>query len=199
MTRPAALVAVSVVVVLALAVLGWTWSGGERADLAGWLEALSTVAALAAATVAGALGVRAIRIEQERDERALVDQRSAQAAQVAAWFARTVTVEVHGTEMLSGVGIRIRNVSALPVTRVLLQARLLWTTPTGQEAHTELVSHEMAVLPPHDPADGLTEPVLRTHQIPVPPNPRVEVKLHFVDASGTAWTREADGRLIEGA
>jgi hypothetical protein len=191
--------AVSVVGVLILALLGWTWSGGERADFAGWLEAISTLAALAAATVAGALGVRAIRIEQERDGRALVDQRSAQAAQVSAWFVRTVTEEVDGTAMLSGVGIRIRNVSALPVTRVLLHARLLWTTPTGQEAYTDLVAHEMAVLPPFDPTDGLTEPVLKMHQIAVPANPRVEVELHFVDASGTAWTREADGRLVEGA
>lgn len=177
---------------------GWWWSGGTRVELASWLEAAATVAAVAAATVAGAFAARAIRIEQERDDRWIAQQRSTQASRIAAWSPRLVLEDEGGVMVLTGAYVRLRNVSDVPVSRVTVETALVWPIASGGSGRTEFVALDVGLLPPYEPADGLTEHRVPIQRMPLPSGAAVDVQLSFVDAGGQAWTRLPDGQLIEG-
>src|SRR5687768_14188234 len=61
------------------------WSGGERHELASWIEALATTAAFTAAVVAAVIVGRTYRIERLREDRFDDTQRRQQASLIAAW------------------------------------------------------------------------------------------------------------------
>jgi hypothetical protein len=190
--------AIVVIAVVILSVSGYWWLGDSRAGLAGWIEAAATVAAVAAAVVAGSWAARAVRIEQDRDDRWIAQQRSSQATRVAAWVPRLATEERDGVTVWTGAYVRLRNASDVPVSRVVVETTLVWPTPNGGSGRMEFDDLDVGVLPPYEPADGLTEPLVQIPPTPPPSGAAVEVQLSFVDAGGTMWTRLPDGQLIEG-
>ncbi len=191
-------VVVVALAVMILALLGWWWSGGSRVALAVWLEAIATVAAVAAAVVAGSFAARAVRIEYDRDDRWMAQQRTSQATRIAAWVPRLATEERDGVIVLTGAYVRLRNVSDVPVSRVVVETALAWPTQNGGTGRMEFAALDIGILPPYEPADGLTEPRVPIQPIPLPGGAAVEVQLSFVDAGGQSWTRLSDGQLIEG-
>jgi hypothetical protein len=184
--------------VMTLALVGWRWSGGSREGFAVWLEAVATVAAVVAAVAAGTFAARAVRIEQDRDNRWIAQQRSSQATRIAAWVPRLETEERDGVTVLTGVYVRLRNVSDVPVSRVVVKTALVWPTPNGGSGRMEFGALDLGVLPPLEPADGLTEPRVPIQPMRLPGGAAVEVQLSFVDAGGHPWIRLPDGQLFEG-
>jgi hypothetical protein len=74
-------------VVFALAIAIGVVTGAESGSIADWLAGLSTFAAFIAAVVAARYASQAVARERHRDEARESERRSADASQVAAWFA----------------------------------------------------------------------------------------------------------------
>jgi hypothetical protein len=180
-------------------------------DVPTWLLALTTLAALGAASVAAVVAYAVLRIEgdrevraaQERAERRETDRR-AQAARVAAWYGSWQTVIYASGKPIPGAGdvlasgAVIGNTSGLPVYDVLVWFYM----PTGPERGLSpqdargVGAERRDVVPPGE-----------TH-VYVPQlfkdlesagsggaQPRWLVAIEFTDAAGVRWRRDRLSRL----
>jgi hypothetical protein len=103
--------AVALVVVFILGIAGWHWSDGRRGDLAGWLEASATMAAVVGAAIAAVFAAEAFGLERSRDIEREREAFAAQAQDIAVW--------IHALEK-GGVGYVVQNASSLPIYGVRL-------------------------------------------------------------------------------
>lgn len=209
---------VLVAAVLAGILWGWWWSGADRDELAGWVEAGATAAAFLAAAVAAVFAAGAFRLESRREERWEDQQRSAQAGLVAAWFEVRVekwTVDTprdgalafltpnSGTHSVPSVAYR--NASDVPVTQVRVDLMVASVDPDSRERIVKefgVLNREL--IPPsreHGYWD-LDEPMARArtglfaeaaelgyeHTV-------TQVMLEFTDAAGRRWLRDFSGEL----
>ena len=181
---------------------GWEWAGSDRAELAQWLMATTSVGALLAAITAAVFAAGALRLELVRDRRLQDERRRSQASLVASWPTRhfkfdfpDIYAGTSGPTTLQAVQIAIRNASPLPVTDAIVRANC----EIGGVWH-DLPDTRFAVLPPSD------EPVLLWVSFDTPcvvdPSIRdreynIEVGAHlkFRDTSGEVWKRDPLGFL----
>lgn len=205
-----AVVVAAMLAAFGLALLAVWLTDGNKADLAGWVEAIATLAALGGAVLAALLLAQAVRIELNREEQRLQHDRSSQAALVAAWPGRISENtgeldEVTGFVRRVGIDnvqVHLRNASAIPVTDVTIAVKvrirhgdaptegdLAW--PSGDGYHNE------AVLPPGDEVASVW--VGLEHVVPYPDGPVPdsmvlrEVIFAFTDAVGHRWVRDQNG------
>jgi hypothetical protein len=191
--------------VVAVALVGWLLTGAGAENLAGWVEATATLAALLAAIVAGAYASAAFRLEVRRDEIRVTTDRRAQASLVAAWLEFVISEDAGlPYHQLKSIVIRLRNASELPVTSVRFDVIHLSPFPDGvMEQHMH--GDQVAVLPP------ATSPLQiewkdntavtqaehewrnRGHQ----GAQRFGLELLFRDAAGIHWKRDWQGHLTE--
>ena len=210
---------VLVAAVLAGILWGWWWSGADRDELAGWVEAGATAAAFLAAAVAAVFAAGAFRLESRREERWEDQQRSAQAGLVAAWFEVRVekwTVDTARDGALafltpsSGTysvpSVAYRNASDVPVTQVRVDLMVASVDPDSRER----VVREFGVLDreliPPSREHGyweLDEPMVRARNGLVAEAAELgyedtvtQVTLEFTDAAGRRWLRVFSGELL---
>jgi len=209
MSRNRALVlwaAVALVVVFILGITGWHWSDGRRDDLAGWLEASATIAAVVAAAIAAVFAAEAFRLERNRDIERESEAFAAQAQQVAVW--------IHALED-GGVGYIVQNASSLPIygVRLALEAvegEEIWerwpvdVVPPGllerqfgpeadnQWEYSSVVRGEIM----DDYRDRSEMAAAHRESVDLPPCPRdLRAMIRFEDVRGSHWERDFDGRL----
>lgn len=176
----------STAVVVAAATVAWWVEGHESGSLSGWIEAVATLAAVAAATTAAAFTAQTLRIERARDLDREEEKKAAQAELVSAWR--------------EGDTIAFRNASPTPIYRVRM-----WLHPRGQdpiyckwrglvaptragESHEVIAMQAEAVEALHAwrrarKANGETLPV-------------VLVEVTFRDSAGIWWRRMAHGGAL---
>lgn len=196
-------------VVVAAATIGTLLSDGD--SFVAWLEAVSTLAAVLAAMYAGLYAANAWKLEVQRDDRWVAQQRSEQASRIAAWPGEPrphftgQQDETTGESMsdgFEGLVVWLRNASDVPVTRVSIDATLV-VRPAGTDPiRREVGTQEIALLEPS------TEPVEKVVAAPRPVNPNAyrpgnvdieywfEVGVSFRDAGGRDWHRTPDGQLF---
>lgn len=174
-------IAVAAVALLIVAVVGVSIAGAANSnvDLPAWLEAISTLAAFAAAGLAAYFSMQTQRQESNR-------ARTEQASQVAAWY----------DETKKEPGFYLRNASDLPVTSVIIGIRLggalVCTQPVGLLPPKVKQFVELSSASLQEIADARHRPLTRGGM----GGPRC-VAIAFVDAAGHGWARDADGRLSE--
>ena len=172
-------------------------------SLAGWIEALSTLGALLAATAAAVFAARILYIEVCRERRVASDLRQHQAARVAGW----ATVDVVNV-LQSGSAwarprklyVHLRNASDLPVTNMKVTLQLSGLTADGKSRQTIWGDDlDFDTVPPTDAPF--------TEERPIPQrfieawstfggsHPRVKVVVEFTDTNNAVWVRYADGQL----
>lgn len=190
-------VVVSVALVLIVSLIAHLYIRDPKTDLAAWVEAISALATFGAALVAGIFAARVVRIERARDDLRDKQLRSSQASLVAAWRHDTniAPSDDGSAQVVTGVLIKLRNASDVPVSRVYVDVTLTWWA-SGHQVNVSLGSNQYldGVLPP-----GEELMPVHSHPIALPTGLRVEIQLSFVDAAGWSWTRTADGILIEGS
>lgn len=191
--------AVAVVVVVTVSVVGARHSSE---GFPAWLEAASTFAAFAAASVAVFFAMGTQQIEAKRDHRIETALVREQASKVAGWYGLSPSggapTGTRSIRMQLGVrmpGVYVRNASDLPVSSVLVAL-----TAEGRSVITTVL---LGVLPPA--SDPKFEP------FPVPVAAMIDnarntfswagadwepgVGLAFVDAAGVGWVRGPTGHL----
>ncbi|MSY84241.1 MAG: hypothetical protein F2693_05900 [Actinobacteria bacterium] len=202
--------------VLAGIVWGWSWAGRDRDELAGWVEAGATAAAFVAAAVAAVFAAGAFRLESRREQRWEEQQRSAQAALIAAWFEMRPEEWSHdgdrnlawmfpssGTDHIPSVAYR--NASDVPVTRVRVELLMAAVdAETGGESGHQFGVMTRELIPPSSERGhwDLDESMVdkREELVGEATNAGYDqtltrVVLEFTDAAGRRWVRDADGRL----
>lgn len=188
-------------VVLAVCGVGWFLSWYPRAsrwgDIPGWIEALSTLAAVIAALWAGRAVYRQLRIEQGREADRLESARRAfQADDIAGWAVDDASlrrrVKFGNVDSSIQSGAKVVNGSRLPVYEV----EVLFIGLPGNNTIDRI---KQTVLPPgqktyREPeiVRAATSDPLKT---PKPASERFAVGLRFVDSAGDRWLRDQDGRL----
>lgn len=192
------------IVLFVLAVATGSALDATPGSLADWIAAVSTFAALLAASYAAVQTSRTFRLEQERDRKRDDVARQQQAGLVASWAIEVQFVHSTGGHQdpslgVYGVAVEVRNVSALPVTAVRIEVTLVWAA--GSTAAARALGEVLVpVLPPHEQPQEVfvvaADP--QSHKIrPAGAKAHAEVALTFRDASGVLWNRQADGRLSE--
>lgn len=205
--------------VLAGILWGWSWSGGDRDELAGWVEAGATAAAFLAAAVAAVFAAGAFRLESRREQRWEEQQRSAQATLVAAWFEMRADPWSHDGDrdgsmlwLLPSSGtnyypsVAYRNASDVPVTRVRLELSVAAVDPeTGAESGQSFGVMTRELIPPSSERGywDLDEWMVdkREQLIGEATNAGYDqtvtrVVLQFSDAAGRRWLRDEIGQLL---
>ncbi|GEP38874.1 hypothetical protein NPS01_25370 [Nocardioides psychrotolerans] len=194
---------------LSLAMLATWRSGGAWADVAGWIEALATLAAFSAAVVAAVVVSRTFEVERARDDRA-------QASLIAAWttgetegdYAIDPVTELEVDRGITFVQVAVRNASPVPVrnVQVRLDLQAVPVRPTSREdsgtthASRYFGTADIETLPPEDereihwvtarmPVDPLAPEFPREHTV------RFHLSMRFTDAAGYTWERDHIGRL----
>ena len=169
-----------------------------------WIMALSAVAALVAAVIAGIISYRLLKVEVRRDAASQTRERAGQASQVSAWcilFEDFDTARLNSKEVPPDKnGLRIQNGSATPIYNVEILSR----DRTGQEKRPL----KLEVLPPGDyvvtshatynwgfpysveAAPGSSTPITKNRTW-------VVTSLPFNDCHGSRWQRLTDGSLSE--
>ena len=195
--------AVGVAGVLGLAALGWRWADDPRGNYASWLAAIATVAAFLAAIIAAFYAAGAFRLESERENRWLEEQRRAQASLVAAWIGSAELPIVGGGGFSpyaeaamrasnTAEGVYLRNASDVPVTQ--LQYRLfLGFQPCGTRWYGTFPPAADPIFVPFRDAD--TTLANDGSQVI---GGEYEVGISFRDAAGYIWYRAPNGRLVAG-
>lgn len=192
----------AVLIVTGLACAGVGLDDGSVSDLPAWLEGVSTLAAVVAASAAAIYAAGAFQLETQREDRFVDAQRRHQAERVAAWHVLRRSVSDPTERPLAFAPstnvVRARNASDLPVTSATFVLQF------GDEM---IGAQELAVLPPStEPMDVPLERELIialqgarerfTPDFPGHPPP-VAIDLAFTDAAGQRWRRTAAGSLSE--
>jgi hypothetical protein len=159
-------------VVVAVAMVGSQLFDGD--SFAAWLEAVSTLAAVLAAMYAGFYAANAWKLEVQREDRWVAQQRREQASRIAAWpgeprahFAgeQDELIGESVSDGFEGLSVWLRNASDVPVTRISIDATLV-VRPAGTNAvRLEVGTQEVALLEPSP------EPVKKFVAAPRPVNP----------------------------
>jgi hypothetical protein len=187
----------------------WRLTGRPPSELPSWLEAWATLIGVGAAIVAGFYAARAFGLESQREQRWEGNQRASQAALIAAWPAglslgtRPSIDDVftkEDPEEIVGAHALLRNASPLPATEVEVDFWLVPMDGTSVGRDRRLLGSErLAYLPPTQ--DNLrvdlnltAKPHRRTPSEIEQSELRVEV--HFRDAAGQVWSRDAIGQLV---
>jgi arabinogalactan oligomer/maltooligosaccharide transport system substrate-binding protein len=175
---------------------------GAKADtLPDWIAAVSTYAAFLAAGVAVYFAWRAFRIEAKREARWELDQRSAQASKVSAWYGTKVSQAPLGaSELITQLsartrrGVLLRNASEAPVYDVSVFVIVRDETRLNPEDVVWLTK-DIGLLPP------MSEPVFRSLEADIqtefPSDAEPRVQISFTDAAGVEWIRSPYGQLRE--
>lgn len=202
---------VATVLVVALAFASWWDAELPATEFPAWLEAWATVAAVAAAIVAGLYAARAFGLELERQRRADTDRRAVQASRVAAWpleliYDYSIKTEEDGYASRTKIGVRgiivrVRNASDLPIAQVRVVASAMVTGPSGHTVEVPISTRTERHLDPETTTDvtlvagapdALT-PLLNQVE------PDLRVFLQFTDIVGRSWSRRThEGELHDG-
>lgn len=203
----------ALVISAALGLIGYAWARPtEQTELAQWFMASTSLVTVIAAAAAAYFAYRAFVLEFHRERARLEGEVRAQASLVAGWRCEgwngvvLATGRAHferGTEVhgIQDVRYLIRNASSLPITNVLVWARIFLTLPVGGEVIFELPSRHHDLIPPSsEPVQLMTDGQGKSAgsvlgYVGEFDLPRVELDLEFTDASGLRWRRWADGRL----
>jgi hypothetical protein len=190
-------------------------AANDADDAAAWIQALATVAAVVAASVAATMALGALRNEQARDDRFEHEQRGAQASLVAVWPVAFAEPDGSGRVALQlEYGYALRNASELPIWEV----DVTWSGGArdrmDDSAHvmelppTESVHAHHGLVPPAaqatvfrsngEPLDLMTPGLVLTPQAAdhtgMGGHPS-QVAIRFRDAAGRPWRRGYDGTL----
>ena len=150
----------------------------QQGDLPSWIEALATVAAVAAALFAGYYAKRLNDIEDKRDvERFRADWRR-QAEQVSAWMG----LRFSQLDLPIGKAVWIRSVSDQPVYAVAS-----WMIYPNRRVR---VDHPELVLAPGAPNSDIVIDAPKTQD-------PLGVAVQFRDSAGRWWRRDETGILHE--
>lgn len=157
-----------------------------------WIEPLATVFAFMVGTTAAIYAMRAFRLERERDDRWINEQRAAQASLVSSWAG-------YGDEHDDRhMGAYVLNASAAPVYEVRIHYFVNDEKIGGQMFYSLPPSKE-PFFQPMGPVTRLQFEQLETRSVAEgrgsPGNVHVEAQVSFVDATGTRWTRGRTGVL----
>jgi len=163
--------------------------------------AIGTLLLVAAAVVAGVFSFRLLRTERDRDDRAEIATRAAQASLIASWADCEIGHEygkkpgAPTTHYLAVFAV-LRNASQLPVYDVSIDWKLFavgkaeptlgrwWQNVVPPDATPSQCDPEVEIrLPLLDPEDWRSQ------------LDRVQTILEFRDAHGHWWRRGSDGRL----
>lgn len=200
--------AAALIFVLAMALSLFT--DADPGSAPDWLAAVATLAAFAAAVIAGVFAGKAVQREARRDRSRDEEAKRSQAALIAAWPAETKrwTQAMGGTtftglQPVSGVMIRLRNASPLPVRDVVIQVEVRVRDSDGVEKRSEFgTSGRIAYLPPTDVLQYWEEEVHGIASLPQElfvtdsdDNPVFELVTTFTDTSGRRWSRGLDSTL----
>lgn len=202
------LAATSVVLLtIGISSTAWWLAGRPTAEWPAWIEAGATLAAVGAAIVAGLYAARAFRLESDREHRWEKDNRATQASRVVAWplemqWRKGPFDEQTGqypVMEVSGLNVRVRNASDLPVAKVRLAATIVVGRADGFAEELDFGSTAFFSVEPETTTDVVVSAthgdairLVTTQRV----DPRYETRvfLQFVDAAGRSWTR----RLHEG-
>jgi hypothetical protein len=198
--------AVALAVVSTFGIVGWHWSDGTRGDLATWLGASATLAAVVAAAIAAVFAAEAFGLERRRDIEREREAFAAQAQQIAVW--------IHALKK-GGIGYVVQNASSLPIYGVRLALEAvegeeiwerwpidvvppgLFERQFGPEADNQW---EYSSLSRDEIMDDFRErserAAARGETVDVPPFPRdLRAMIQFQDVRGSHWERDFGGRL----
>lgn len=184
----------------ATAVLSWlAWLLLDRPmdELAGWIEAGATVAAVGAAIIAGFYAARAYGLEHQREQRLEDANRSAQASQVVVWPTGPTYSFQDSENFLSTVSATLRNASDLPVTDVTVKFYLLLDDGSAQDGQY-VASFTMPFVAPDRTEQirlDLSSYSLGRTFVRHTTGVRLATELSFRDVSSTAWRRDIRGLL----
>lgn len=197
---------------VALAWLTWWWAEQPRSKFPSWLEAWATVLGVCAAIIAGFYAARAFALESQREHRWEEQQRASQAALIGAWPGALVlnlkhsaegdpySLQVEDPEDIRGAQASLRNASPLPVTQVEVDFYLVLLDGNAVGRDRRLLgSTRLSSLPPspdHLPVilDLNEDPHQRTAT--EAQHSELQVEIHFRDAAGQVWSRDAIGQLV---
>lgn len=200
-----------VVLTCALAWGSWRLTGRSASEFPSWLEAWATLIGVGAAIVAGFYAARAFGLESQREQRWEEGQRASHAALIAAWPAglslgtRPPNEDGYAEddpEAIVGAHAMLRNASPLPATEVEVDFWLVLMDETSVGRDRRLLGTErLAYLPPSQDSFPIdlnlsAKPHQRTQGEVDHSELRVEV--HFRDAAGQVWSRDAIGQLVAG-
>lgn len=180
--------------------------GADAGSYADWLAAIATLAAFAAASIAGWFAHRALRVEQARDRARDDLQTRSQAELVAAWV-QMVWFKAGGATTTptkfvpSEYQLFLRNASELPVLVVTAVISARVHRPGGQAVH-RLGTMTLEILAPSGQAErrdlgqGVQEKIEALNQA-LGEDERLSVTagIAFTDTGGRHWIREDDGVL----
>lgn len=186
--------------VLGAAVLANCWAGGDRDDLAAWVEALATFAAFTAAVIAALLVAGSYRIERGRERRWEDEERQAQARLVAVWvdhekiendFAMLPGLRNISPKYSWHTVLRMRNASDVPVTdaRVAIYAdheligvQSLGLVPPTTDSRFDFLHDSIEEYLESLPGKGRDLRIFTTAVV-------------FSDSAGRSWHRDQFGKL----
>lgn len=213
----AALVTGGTLLVVAVALLVASATKATGPETAGWLEAIATCAAVAAAIAAAAFAAGAYRLEEQREvsrlqqeSRARRVEREDQARLVACWTGKDLLRAALGSGARS-IALKgsltdcifARNASALPVYDVTFEIFLVRDNHNGTFS-TERVGVEVrGLLAPHPEAhrqrlDAQTVDTAQDIIDRMGDDFAVRAAMSFTDASGVRWHRSIGGVLSDG-
>ncbi|MEW2618677.1 hypothetical protein [Streptomyces sp. NPDC048106] len=168
----------------------------SSADLAAWVGAVGTWAALGAAVYGARAAFHMIRVERERDREQERQRQADQASSVAVWLGRAFGGD-HSDSLATSVvlcresffpDIYLVNSSRLPVYAVGV---FVWVDFSDRPIRWQ----DRVILPP------TPEPVIASAYLDAAPDAApvmervVGVSIAFRDAEGTHWQRTRDGSL----
>jgi hypothetical protein len=207
LSRLVLLVVALVAVVFGSAALGACLTGDDGFDdLASWVEATSTLAALLAATTAAVYAAGAFRLETEREE-AFQDARNrAQAELIGAWpVGLMYPPDDHGrphADWIAAFQVEVRNASQFAVQDMLVQVHAPHvneesglSNPVAGRRVAYLAPSSASVLWSIEPPEGIFR-----EQVGDPYDfdewaQDVTIEVSFRDTSGVRWKRDKLGRL----
>jgi hypothetical protein len=168
----------------------------SSADLAAWVGAVGTWAALGAAVYGARAAFHMIRVERDRDHEQERQRQADQASSVAAWVGRPYGSN-RSNRLVTSVALRredffpdiyLVNSSRLPVYEVRV---FVWVDFSDRPINWQ----DRVILPPTE------EPVIASAYLEAAPDAApvmeriVGVSIAFRDAEGTHWQRTRNGAL----
>ena len=186
-----------------LSVLAWWLLDRPVSEMAGWVEAGATVAAVGAAIVAGFYAARAYGLEHQREVRWETDVRAAQASRVAAWpiqllFEHASRLDSDGFEVevpvrIKNAVVNLRNASDMPITQTRIVVTAVVIHPDGSVEVLNVVDVEHGSVEP-ETTEELIIPVSDPESLAVlmtDVDRELQIYLQFTDIVGRSWARRA--------
>ncbi|MEU1641411.1 hypothetical protein [Micromonospora zamorensis] len=179
----------------------------DLGDLPGWIQAVTTIGALAFAWIAAKSALNLYRIESARDEHRARAERESQASRVCVWMEPDLHAPVDEIEVEFTPGryekvrerqwrplTNVKNGSELPVYAVTVY---FYREDMLKNGETE-ERHDIFNYPVIPPGGGLTIHTSDDLQQPPfygPADHAFRVEMSFRDAANNEWHRHPDGKL----